>query len=109
MLWAKTLVLCLALPVLAEASVLLVGAMRLPWLAFFVPVSPANLGIALAYSLLRRVIQPTAALLLWAVGAVALPLLATESCATVSELPMTILRTQRQSEMKTGTGKQASA
>jgi membrane protein DedA with SNARE-associated domain len=73
----KTLVLCRALPVLAEASVLLVGAMRLPWLAFFLPVALANLGIALAYSLLGSY-SAERGLLLWAiVGAIALPLLAT--------------------------------
>ncbi len=73
----KTLVLCRALPVLAEASVLLVGVMRLPWRAFFVPVALANLGIALAYSLLGSY-SAERGLLLWAiVGAVALPLLAT--------------------------------
>ncbi len=73
----KTLVLCRALPVLAEASILLVGAMRLPAPTFFVPVALANLGIALAYSLLGSY-SAERGLLFWAiVGAIALPLLAT--------------------------------
>jgi hypothetical protein len=46
------LVLFRALPVLAEASVLLFGATRLSWIRFFVPVALANLGIAAAYSIL---------------------------------------------------------
>ena len=73
----KTLVLCRALPVLAEASVLFVGAMGLPWLKFIVPTALANLGIALAYSVLGSY-SAEQNLLIWAlVCAVALPLLAT--------------------------------
>jgi uncharacterized membrane protein YdjX (TVP38/TMEM64 family) len=73
----KTLVLCRALPVLAEASVLFVGAMGLSWPKFFMPTAIANLGIALAYSILGSY-SAQRNLLIWAfAGSVALPLLAT--------------------------------
>jgi uncharacterized membrane protein YdjX (TVP38/TMEM64 family) len=73
----RTIVLCRALPVLAEASVLFVGAMGLSWPKFFVPTALANLGIALAYSMLGSY-SADQDLLVWAfVGSVALPLLAT--------------------------------
>ena len=45
------LILTRALPILAEASVLLLGLHRLPWRRFWPPIVLANLGIALAYSL----------------------------------------------------------
>jgi uncharacterized membrane protein YdjX (TVP38/TMEM64 family) len=48
---AAVLVIARALPVLAEASVLLVGLHRLSWRRFWPPVLLSNLGIALAYSL----------------------------------------------------------
>jgi uncharacterized membrane protein YdjX (TVP38/TMEM64 family) len=48
----RMLVLVRALPVLAEASVLLFGAARLSWRRFLPPVVLANLGIAVAYSVL---------------------------------------------------------
>lgn len=44
------LVLARAVPVLAEASVLLLGATRLGWRRFLPPTLAANFGIALAYS-----------------------------------------------------------
>jgi uncharacterized membrane protein YdjX (TVP38/TMEM64 family) len=44
------LVLTRALPVVAEASVLLFGVHRLPWRKFLPPVLLSNLGISLAYS-----------------------------------------------------------
>jgi uncharacterized membrane protein YdjX (TVP38/TMEM64 family) len=55
--WSRQLgpwlvVLTRALPLLAEASVLLVGMHRLSWRAFLTPVMLSNLGIATAYSLL---------------------------------------------------------
>jgi uncharacterized membrane protein YdjX (TVP38/TMEM64 family) len=37
-------------PVLAEASVLLMGMQRLSWQRFLVPVLLSNLGLAIAYS-----------------------------------------------------------
>ena len=48
--WALTI--CRAIPVLAEASVLLAGLQRLPSRQFYPPVVVANLGIAIAYSAL---------------------------------------------------------
>jgi 3-dehydroquinate synthase len=71
------LVLVRALPVLAEASVLLFGAARLSWRRFLPPVVLANLGIATAYSVLGyfgRTQNVTPYVL---AGSVALPLLAT--------------------------------
>ena len=47
-----TLTICRAIPVLAEASVLLAGLQRLPAGQFYPPVIAANLGIAIAYSVL---------------------------------------------------------
>jgi uncharacterized membrane protein YdjX (TVP38/TMEM64 family) len=44
------LVLVRGVPVLAEASVLLVGINRISWSRFLPPVMLANLGLALAYS-----------------------------------------------------------
>lgn len=49
---AAVVVVTRCLPVLAEAAVLLLGAMRLPWRRFLPPLLLANLGIALAYSAL---------------------------------------------------------
>jgi uncharacterized membrane protein YdjX (TVP38/TMEM64 family) len=48
--WALTI--CRAIPVLAEASVLLAGLQRLPARQFYPPVVAANLGIAIACSVL---------------------------------------------------------
>ena len=48
--WA--LVLTRAVPVLAEACVLLLGTQRMSWRQFLPPVLLANLGIAVAYSAL---------------------------------------------------------
>lgn len=45
-----TLILVRGVPVLAEASVLMVGMHRLPWRRFLPPVLLSNFGIALAYS-----------------------------------------------------------
>jgi membrane protein DedA with SNARE-associated domain len=73
----RVLVLVRALPVLAEASVLLFGATRFSWRRFLPPVALANLGIATAYSVLGhfgRTQNVTAYVL---AASVALPLLAT--------------------------------
>ena len=51
------LVLARPVPVLAEASVLLMGAMRLDWRRFLIAVSFSNLGIAAAYALLGDRVQ----------------------------------------------------
>lgn len=66
-----------ALPVLAEAAVMLLGATGLSWRAFLPPMLLANLGIALAYALLGQLAQSHDALV-WALAAsVVVPLLAT--------------------------------
>jgi len=44
------LVLCRALPLLAEASVLLLGVHRLPWRKFLPAVMLSNLGVSAAYA-----------------------------------------------------------
>jgi uncharacterized membrane protein YdjX (TVP38/TMEM64 family) len=47
---SAVLVLLRAVPVLAEASVLLVGIHNLPWRRFLPPIVLSNLGLALAYA-----------------------------------------------------------
>lgn len=49
-LGASLLILTRALPILAEATVLLLGVQRLPWRKFWPPVLLSNLGIAIAYA-----------------------------------------------------------
>ena len=49
---AWTLIICRAIPVLAEASILMAGLQRLPASRFYPAVLTANLGIAIAYSVL---------------------------------------------------------
>jgi uncharacterized membrane protein YdjX (TVP38/TMEM64 family) len=49
------LIVTRAVPVLAEACVLLVGVHRLSWRRFLPPVLLANLGIALAYSVFGEI------------------------------------------------------
>jgi uncharacterized membrane protein YdjX (TVP38/TMEM64 family) len=51
------LVLTRALPILAEACVLLMGASGLSWKRFFLPVAASNLMIALCYSAFGRFSQ----------------------------------------------------
>ena len=51
------LVVARPVPVFAEASVLLMGAMRLPWRHFLPAVCLSNLGIAAAYALLGDRVQ----------------------------------------------------
>jgi len=73
----RLLVLFRALPVLAEASVLLFGATCLAWRRFLPPVLLGNLGIAAAYSILGH-FGRTQHLTLYVIAAsIALPLLAT--------------------------------
>ncbi len=48
---AATLVVCRGVPVLAEASTLLAGALSMPFGSFVFVTSAANLGLALAYAL----------------------------------------------------------
>ena len=66
------LVLARPVPVLAEASVLYLGAAGLSWRRFLLPVALSNLGIALAYALLGQAVALPIAL----AAAVALPLTA---------------------------------
>ena len=65
------------LPILAEATVLLVGAMRLPWRKFLPVVMLSNLGIAVVYSTLGAFSFERGQLALAAVASIALPLVAT--------------------------------
>ena len=72
------LVLTRALPVFAEASVLLVGLHRMTWRQFLPPIALSNLGICLAYSVLGNYASKNA-WLPWALGvSIALPLLLSE-------------------------------
>jgi uncharacterized membrane protein YdjX (TVP38/TMEM64 family) len=73
----RVLVLVRALPVLAEASVLLFGATRLSWRQFLLPVALANLGIAAAYSALGHSGRTQHMMPYVLAASVALPLLAT--------------------------------
>jgi membrane protein DedA with SNARE-associated domain len=73
----RVLVLVRALPVLAEASVLLFGATRLSWRRFLPPVALANFGIATAYSVLGYYGRTQNVMLYVLAASVALPLLAT--------------------------------
>jgi len=63
-------VLARPLPILAEASVLWLGATGMPWWRFFVPVALSNLGIAVVYSALGQWVQLPIAL----AASLALPL-----------------------------------
>jgi uncharacterized membrane protein YdjX (TVP38/TMEM64 family) len=69
------LVLTRAVPVLAEASVLLMGIHNLSWRRFLPPVLLSNLGIAVAYSAFGRVAQQYGWLPLALCVAIALPML----------------------------------
>ena len=66
------LVLARPVPVLAEASVLLLGTTRLAWQWFLVPVALANLGIAAVYAALGNLVRMPVAL----AASIALPLAA---------------------------------
>jgi len=65
------LVLARPVPVLAEASVLLMGTTDLGWGRFLVPVASSNLGIAAAYAALGHLVALPLAL----AASIALPLL----------------------------------
>ncbi len=66
------LVVTRPVPLLAEASVLLLGATDLPWRRFLAPIALSNLGIAAAYAALGNLVQLPIAL----AASIALPLLA---------------------------------
>ncbi|MEX0977905.1 MAG: VTT domain-containing protein [Pirellulales bacterium] len=71
------LIVTRALPILAEAAVLLMGAARLPWRRFLPAIMLSNLGIALVYAILGHLARDRGQLI-WAIAvSIALPLLAT--------------------------------
>jgi uncharacterized membrane protein YdjX (TVP38/TMEM64 family) len=73
---AWVVVLTRAIPVLAEASVLLLGATGLAWRRFLLPMAASNLGIAVAYSAFGQLAERHA-MLPTAMGvSIALPILA---------------------------------
>jgi uncharacterized membrane protein YdjX (TVP38/TMEM64 family) len=65
------------LPILAEATVLLLGATRFPWRQFLPTLLLSNLGIAAAYALLGSFSLEHGQLPLALAGSVILPLIAT--------------------------------
>ena len=66
-----------ALPVLAEAAVLVVGTTRMAWRPFLLATMLSNAGIALVYAALGALARSEGELPLALVGSIALPLLAT--------------------------------
>ena len=70
------LVVCRAVPVLAEASVLLAGVTSMPWRRFLAVTSLANLGIAAIYAWVGQQAMESGAFLLAFTGAVGVPALA---------------------------------
>jgi uncharacterized membrane protein YdjX (TVP38/TMEM64 family) len=73
---AGALVLCRAVPVLAEASVLLAGVTSMPWKRFLAVTSLANLGIAAIYAWVGQKAMDSGAFLLAFGGAVGVPAIA---------------------------------
>jgi len=71
------LVISRALPVLAEAAVLLMGLTQLSWRQFLLPVMLSNLGIAVVYSVLGHLASDSGELPLALGASIALPLLST--------------------------------
>lgn len=69
---ATVLVITRAVPILAEAGVLLMGIHRLPWRKFLPPVILANLGLSLVYALSGESLS----FIMSMAGAIALPVLA---------------------------------
>ena len=53
----SVLILCRGVPVLAEASVLLMGIQKLSWQRFLLPVLLSNLGLAIAYSIFGKIAE----------------------------------------------------
>ncbi|MCP4194569.1 MAG: VTT domain-containing protein [Planctomycetaceae bacterium] len=72
---AVVLVLTRALPILAEATVLMTGVNRMSWREFLPPVLLSNLGIALAYSLLGHLAADNEWMVVAASVSISLPLL----------------------------------
>ena len=67
------LILCRAVPVLAEASVIVAGAMRMPPLPAFVATTLANLGISAVYAGLGSFANDAATFLVAFLAAIAIP------------------------------------
>jgi len=74
---AWILIVTRALPILAEAAVLLLGATGLPWRRFWPAVMLSNLGIAAVYSALGHFARAGDQMPLAIAASIALPLLAT--------------------------------
>jgi len=73
---AGALVVCRAVPVLAEASVLLAGVTSMPWKRFLAVTSLANLGIAAIYAWVGHQAVESGGFLLAFGGAVSVPAIA---------------------------------
>jgi uncharacterized membrane protein YdjX (TVP38/TMEM64 family) len=67
------LVIARAVPVLAEASVVMAGAARMPWRRFLVVCSGANLVVSAIYAVLGDLAARTESLELAAIGALCIP------------------------------------
>jgi uncharacterized membrane protein YdjX (TVP38/TMEM64 family) len=81
------LVLTRALPVLAEATVLLMGATELSWRRFFLPVALSNLGLAVAYAAVGSLAGHDYGFLIALSASVAVPALATSAMRMVPMPP----------------------
>lgn len=75
-LGARLLVLTRALPILAEASVLALGALGLSWRRFFPAVALSNLGIAAIYSVFGALAREKEAVIPAMAASVVVPLAA---------------------------------
>ena len=73
---AWILILTRALPVLAEAAVLILGTTQLSWRRFLVPVALSNLGIAAVYAVLGHYARSQGEMPLALAASIALPVLA---------------------------------
>jgi uncharacterized membrane protein YdjX (TVP38/TMEM64 family) len=73
---ATAILLTRALPILAEACVLMLGCGRLSWRQFLVPLLVSNLLLSLAYSACGAVFQGSASFVVAIVGSGAVPLIA---------------------------------
>ena len=72
----QVIVLTRAVPVLAEASVLLMGATGLSWKPFFAAVALSNFGIALVYSAFGQYARVHSAMVPALAASIAIPVLA---------------------------------
>ncbi len=83
-----------ALPVLAEAAVLFLGATRMSWRRFLPPVVLSNLGIAAVYAVLGHFAHSQGELPLALAASIALPLLATTMARWLLPRHDVLLRTE---------------